>query len=217
MSTQNASLARVKIKFPSDIWISDVFSKFRDVKMRIEYFLPYNIEETIGNAVIEIFHYKIEDIVNLIKNHKSIIEFSVLENEETRVKINVKTYDPYLLYAVIKCGVLINFPVNVRDGYAYWKLISTREGIDKLLTIFEEKKITFDLLRIGNSPYNLEREEHQLSFEEEAILNKAIEHGFFEIPRKISLEDLAGLLGKSKSALSVSLRKIIKKKVLAEG
>ena len=35
-----------------------------------------------------------------------------------------------------------------------------------------------------------------------------------EIPRKISLEELANSLGKSKSALSVMLRKIIKKKVV---
>ena len=40
--------------------------------------------------------------------------------------------------------------------------------------------------------------------------------GFFEIPRDISLEDLANHLGKSKSALSVMLRKIIKKKVVIE-
>ena len=51
---------------------------------------------------------------------------------------------------------------------------------------------------------------------ESNILDKAIALGFFEIPRKISLEELANEMGKSKSALSVMLRKIIKKKVLFE-
>ena len=59
-------------------------------------------------------------------------------------------------------------------------------------------------------------EKSKLTLEESEVLDKAIELGFFEIPRDISLEDLANRLGKSKSALSVMLRKIIKKKVVFE-
>ncbi|MFX1315859.1 MAG: helix-turn-helix domain-containing protein, partial [Promethearchaeota archaeon] len=55
-----------------------------------------------------------------------------------------------------------------------------------------------------------------LTYDESNILDKAISLGFFEIPRKISLEELANKVGKSKSALSVMLRKIIKKKILFE-
>ena len=73
---------------------------------------------------------------------------------------------------------------------------------------------SFDLLRIGKAPYDLEDERYKLSLEESQILDKALSLGFFEIPRKISLEELANKLGKSKSALSVMLRKIIKKKVM---
>ncbi|MFX1323443.1 MAG: helix-turn-helix domain-containing protein, partial [Promethearchaeota archaeon] len=64
--------------------------------------------------------------------------------------------------------------------------------------------------------YKIEDDESKLSFDESNILDKAISSGFFEIPRKISLEELANELGKSKSALSVMLRKIIKKKVVLE-
>jgi len=216
MDTVKPSLARIKIKFPEDIWISEVFKQFPDIKMQISYFLPYDLEKSIGNSIIEILYHEIDSIIELIKNHPSVFEFSIMEREETRVKFNVKTKDPYLLYAVIKCGVLVNFPVNVRDGYAFWKLIATRDRIDKLLTLFEEKHLNFELLRIGKAPYNLEDENNKLTLEEDRVLDKAIETGFFEVPRKISLEDLAILLGKSKSALSVMLRKIIKKKIAVE-
>jgi len=214
MDSDKPSLARVKIKFPEPLWISRVFKDFHDVKMEISNFLPYDIEESIGNAIIEIKHYDIDSIINMIKNHPSVFEYSQLEREENKIVFNVKTKDPFLLHAVIKCGVLIDFPVRVREGHAYWRLISTRSRIDHLLTIFEEKGINFELLRIGNSPYSLDDEKNKLNLEEEEILNKAIETGFFEIPRNISLEDLANQLGKSKSALSVMLRKIIKKKIM---
>jgi predicted DNA binding protein len=216
MNSQRLSLARIKIKFPDEIWISEIFKKFHDIRMEIEYFLPYDLEKSIGNALVEIIHHNLNPIIDEIKNHNSVIEFSLLEQEDNRIKFNVKTKDPYLLYAVINCGALVDFPVNVRDGYAYWRIISSRERIDKLLTLFEKKHINFDLLRIGNSPYSLESDKAKLTLEESEVLDKAIELGFFEIPRDISLEDLANRLGKSKSALSVMLRKIIKKKVVFE-
>jgi predicted DNA binding protein len=216
MDSPKSSLARIRIKFPAQIWISEIFRKFHDVRMEIEHFLPYDFENSIGNSIIEIFHHSIDLIIEEIRKHKSVIEFSVLEKEETRVKFNVKTIDPFLLYAIIRCGVLVNFPVRVREGYAYWRLVSKRESIDKLLTLFDQKGVEYKLLRIGNSPYSIDDDKNKLTLVESTILNKAIASGFFEIPRKISLEKLANELGKSKSALSVTLRKIIKKKVMFE-
>ena len=216
MDSSKPSLARIKIKFPDQIWISEIFEKFHDIRMEIINFLPYDLEKSIGNAVIEIMHYNIDSILRIIKNHPSVFEFSVLEREENKVKFNVKTMDPFLLYGVIKCGVLVNFPVSVRDGYAYWRLVSTRKRIDELLILFENKNINFELLRIGNSPYELDEDKSKLSLEESKVLDKAINLGFFEVPRSISLEELANKLGKSKSALSVMLRKIIKKKIVFE-
>jgi predicted DNA binding protein len=216
MDSSKASLARIKIKFPKQLWISEIFKNFPDVKMEISHFLPYDLERSIGNAVIEIMHYNVDSIIEEISSHPSVFELSVLEKEENKAKFNVKTKDPYLLYAIIKCGVLVNFPVRVVDGFAYWRLISSRDRIDKLLTLFEEKNVNFNLLRIGNSPYELDDNKSKLSLKELKVLDQAINLGFFEVPRKISLEELANRLGKSKSALSVMLRKIIKKKIMFE-
>ena len=216
MDSSKTSLARIKIKFPDQLWISHIFKKFSGIRMEIESFLPYDFENSIGNSIIEIFHYSIDLLIDEVKNHDSVIDFSIMEKEENRVKFNVKTKDPFLLYAVIKCGVLVNFPVRVRDGYAFWRLISTRERIDELLTLFEQTSVNFTLLKIGNSPYNIADDKNKLTLSESDVLDKAISSGFFEIPRKISLEELANELGKSKSALSVMLRKIIKKKILVE-
>jgi hypothetical protein len=213
-SETDNTLAVIKIKFPEDIWIHELFKKFYDIHMEIQYFLPYDLEKSIGNAVIEIRHWDIELIIQEIKDHSSVRDFNILEREENRVKFNVKTKDPYLLNAAIKCGVLIDFPVKVEEGWAYWNLISSRKGIDVLLSDFEEKGLKFELLKIGISHRELGNEKNQISFEEQQILQKAIEEGFFDVPRKISLEKLANQMGKSKSTLSVALRKIIKKKVM---
>ncbi len=213
-SETDNTLALIKIKFPGDLWIHEIFKKFYDIQMEIQYFLPYDLGKSIGNAVIEIRHWDIELIVQEIKDHNSVRDFNILEREDNRVKFNVKTKDPYLLNAAIKCGVLIDFPVKVEEGWAYWNLISSRKGIDVLLSDFEEKGLKFELLKIGISHKELGGQKNQMSFEEQKMLQKAIKEGFFDVPRKISLEELANQMGKSKSTLSVALRKIIKKKVM---
>ena len=210
------SLAWIEIETPKQKWITDIFKKYRDVEIMILHFLPYDFEEFIANAIIEIYHYKIEEIIDDIKLHPSVLEFSVLEKYENRVKINIKTVDPYLIYAIIKNGILIDFPVRLSEGLAIWKLVATRKRINDLLLQFEERGINFSLLRILNSDYSIDEEETKLNPEESKVMKKAIKLGFFDIPRRISLEELANELGKSKSALSVRLRKIIKKKVLFE-
>ena len=57
MVSEKSSLARVKVKFPDQIWISEIFKKFKDIRMKIINFLPYDLEKSIGNAIIEIMHY----------------------------------------------------------------------------------------------------------------------------------------------------------------
>ncbi|MEJ2249552.1 MAG: helix-turn-helix domain-containing protein [Candidatus Lokiarchaeota archaeon] len=216
MDPKKSVTATVKIKFPEDLWIHSIFQKFYDINMKILYFLPYDLEESIGNSIVEILHFDIELIIEEIKNHPSVLEFSILEQEEHRVKFNVKTKDPYLLNAVIRCGVLVNFPVEVEEGYAFWRLISTRERIDQFLTILENKGIKIELLKITGSDIDFDDQSSNLNIQQLKILDRAIELGFFDVPRKISLEELANDLGKSKSTLSVILRKIIKKKVMVE-
>ncbi len=216
MEENKPSLAWIEIKTPKQKWVSKIFSKYRDVEIIILNFLPYDFEDFIANAIILIHHYKIEEIIEDIKTHPSVLEFTILERFENRAKINIKTEDPYLLYAIIKNGILIDFPVRLSEGVAIWKLIATRKRINDLLLQFEERGIDFSLLRILNSDYSIDDNENKLNPEESQVIRKAIKLGFFDIPRKISLEELANELGKSKSALSVRLRKIIKKKVLFE-
>ncbi|MCJ7652023.1 MAG: hypothetical protein MUP85_25770, partial [Candidatus Lokiarchaeota archaeon] len=86
MDSNKTSLARIKIKFPDQLWISHIFKKFSGIRMEIESFLPYDFENSIGNSIIEIFYYSIDLLIDEVKNHDSVIDFSIMEKEENRVK-----------------------------------------------------------------------------------------------------------------------------------
>ncbi len=208
------SLTRIKLRIPKEKWIFEIFNDYPDTELDIINFFPYDFERNIGNAIIDIKHYKIDQIIQRLKNHPSVFEFNVLNRKDNHARINVKTTNPYLLFIVIKCGGIVNFPIKVRDKILSWTLISTRKQLDDILTLYEEQNINYSIRQISNTPTQLEENVFELSFDESKILDTAIKSGFFEVPRKISLEKLASNLGLSKSWTSDTLRKIIKKKIM---
>ncbi|MFX1456259.1 MAG: helix-turn-helix domain-containing protein [Promethearchaeota archaeon] len=213
MDDNKLSLTKIKLKVPEEKWISEIFDSFPDTELDILNFFPYDFETNIGNVIMEIRHYKVKQILEMLEQQPSILELNILNMKENRVKINVKTTNPYLLFIVIKFGAIVEFPIRVRDKYTIWTLISTREQLNNVLTLYEEFGIKYSILQIVNPPLEVGDDVNGLSFEESQILNTAIKLGFFEVPRKISLVELANKLGKSKSWTSELLRKIIKKKV----
>ncbi|MFX0057557.1 MAG: helix-turn-helix domain-containing protein [Candidatus Hodarchaeota archaeon] len=212
MTDNKPSMARINLEIPKSKWFSEIFDKYPDVELEVLNFLPFDFEKSIGNAIIEINHYKIDKIIEEIKKHKSVFEFNLIEKELNRAKFNVKTKNPHLLFKLIECGVLINYPVKVKEKVAEWNLIATRERINNLFNCFEDNEIKFSLIRIGNS-FSNEEDKNKIDLEEKKILKTAINLGFFDVPRKISLEELAKNLGLSKSWTSEKLRKIINKRI----
>ncbi|MFW9865673.1 MAG: helix-turn-helix domain-containing protein [Candidatus Thorarchaeota archaeon] len=213
MDDSKLSLARIKLKIPEEKWISEIFDEYPDTELDILNFFPYDFEKNIGNAIIRIKHYKIEQIVKKLKIHSSISELLILNKKKNQVKLNLKTTNPYLLFTVIKIGGIVEFPIKVRDKYTIWTLISTRKQLNEVLNRYDAFGIEYSILQIVNPPVETEKNLNELSYEESKILDIAIKSGFFEVPRKISLEELASNLGKSKSWTSELLRRIIKKKV----
>ena len=214
MDEDNLSLTKIKLKVPEEKWIFELFDRYPDTELDILNFFPFDLEKKIGNAIIEIKHYKIDQIIEMLKDHPSIYNLKVMHRKENKVKVNIKTTNPYLLFNVIQCGGIIDFPIKVRDKYIIWTIISSRKQLDEILTLYEEHDINYSIQQIMNTPMELEDNVNVLSFEESKILDTAIKSGFFEVPRKISLEELASNLGLSKSWASELLRKIIKKKII---
>ena len=109
MDTSRPSLARIKIKFPDQIWISEIFKNYPDIKMEISHFLPYDLEKSIGNSLVEILHYDIDSIIEEIRTHPSVFELSVLEKEENKIKF---TRTPHFIIAYNKNGSFV-FTLNL--------------------------------------------------------------------------------------------------------
>jgi predicted DNA binding protein len=101
----------------------------------------------------------------------------------------------------------------VQDGKGTWEIISPRKKIDALCELFDDIGIIYSIASIGA----LKKEEGQLALtkRQELVLEKALALGYYELPRRITLTELAEKLNIAKSTLSGILRRISKKLVVA--
>lgn len=206
MSSEDASYAELEIKIPENVWLHSLSAKFPNNIFEIQTILP--TETFIGNALIRIIGNNFDNIIEEMKSHPSLVKLDLFSKGPDYCLINVKTKDPYLLVSLIKSEVLLEYPIRVQNGWTIWKVISNREKISKLAEKLKEKGVIYKLKQISRY-----KDKVSLTKRQTEVFDLALKLGYYEIPRKITLSELAKKIKISKSTLSEILRRITKKKI----
>ncbi|MHC1591922.1 MAG: helix-turn-helix domain-containing protein [Candidatus Helarchaeales archaeon] len=206
MSPEDAAYAELEIKIPDDVWLNVLSIKYPETIFEIQTILP--TENFIGNALIRIINPNAEQIIKDIKKHPSLVKLDVYSKGPDSYLINVKTKDPYLLVSLIKSEVLLEYPIRVQNGWTTWKVISDRSRISILLDKLKERSVEFRLKQISQYKDKVSLTRRQME-----VLDLALKLGYYDIPRKITLTELAKKLKMSKSSLSELLRRITRKRI----
>ncbi len=103
-------------------------------------------------------------------------------------------------------------PFVIKGGFEYWTVASwdKRELLDLKRRIARLKgKATIQLLSVKKAPVNifLPALFTQLTAKQLGAFVKAVDHGYYTIPRKVSLEQLSQKLGVARTTLRERLRK----------
>ena len=99
-------------------------------------------------------------------------------------------------------GCFLTSAIPITDTYIRWTLIGPDGG--SLHTLFKdlrEKGYEFEVESIGAI-----NQEPVLTAKQEKCFNKAVEMGYYSVPKKTDLDAIADALGISKSSLNVTLR-----------
>jgi len=164
------------------------------------------INEEICNILIEIKGKDIKLLREKLKSHSSINENSIITETASSVLLNVKSKNPILLNIFNKEEVIPIYPINIQNGWSEWHFFATRERITAVFEDFKDEGINVELKSVGKYKAQNKLTDRQLE-----ILDLARRKGYFEIPRKITLNNMAKVLNISPSTLSESLRRINKK------
>jgi DNA-binding CsgD family transcriptional regulator len=107
--------------------------------------------------------------------------------------------------------LLRRFPFPIQNGIATWLVVGSKSRTKRLFRSLRESRIAFELeaVRRGNraDPGTV------LTPRQRDVLRRAVADGYFEVPRRVSLTELAMRIGVTPSTLSVTLA-IIEKKLV---
>ena len=199
--TEDFIQIKVNISVPKTKWLAIYNKKYPELTFNI--FSKYLIDDNTGVTLFQVAGVSLNRFLAEFKSRIAQDAFQILFEGEDRVILNIKTSDPWILSALVKTELLIMYPIPVKEGKIQMDTITSRKKFDLFLTELDAQDIKYSIKSVGYfRPIPL------LTENQKEILNLAVKHGYFEIPRKISLTEFAKRLEISPSALSETLRRI---------
>jgi len=192
--------AQFRIQLPDGLWITDVSEAYPHATFRL---LSGNQLDETALELGEVRTDQPEAVAEAIRTHPSISNYELLESTERRLLGKYETSDTDLYAFVHESALTIEFPVDVQDGWYQFDLTGTRAELDQLRAVLDDSPLSYELRSLVHSHSS----EELLTDRQQEVLAAAIRHGYFEVPRACTLEELAGTLGVDKSTVSTVLRR----------
>jgi len=102
------------------------------------------------------------------------------------------------------------FPFSIQAGVATWVVIGTSAKVRRLLAMVRRRSPGLSVVSVA---HNEAPGRGPLTPRQTAVFHRAMSRGYFEVPRQITLTELAGEMGLAKSSLSETLA-VIERKLL---
>ena len=185
---------RLEVRLPEGHWSGDVTRANPSAILRIEKHMP--LSRGRGTARIS----SSEDISKSISQHPGIEDFNIIQNNS--YDVTIVAGGGGFIKPLIDVGVIPHTPFEVRDGWVDWTIECSQNDIKELINSFKQQSIPHRLVSTRSITTRL------LTPRQRQVFDIAIREGFYDIPRRISLTELANLLGVAKSTLSVQLQRV---------
>lgn len=192
--------ANLTITIPRGVWIGDISRDHPDVGIRI---LAALTGEDAGVGLVEIASPDGDEILEDIRTNDSVTEFEILQRTDDTVLLQFETTMPLLLLPIQDSGVPLTMPFTIRDGKAQWEITAPQSRLSELGTQLEEFGIPFTV----NEIHQYIEPDQLLTDRQLRLVHAAVDHGYYDTPRRCSLTGLAEDLGLAKSTMSETLHR----------
>lgn len=192
--------AKFTITIPESVWISEVSQSYPGTIFRV---LAATANTATGVARIEIIGGDAETVCDEIRGYDSVTDLTVLKTEASMSRIQVETTVPLLLLSFQDSGVPLEMPFEVNDGEMSLEVTIPQQTLSALGETLEECGIQYTLERIQQETDS----DSLLTDRQQWLLDQAIEHGYYDTPRRTTLVDLAEELTITKSTCSEILHR----------
>jgi len=119
--------------------------------------------------------------------------------------------NPPVVYVFRGLGLPLQFPMRIQNGNIRIEVVARSREFEKVLDYARKVDPKFQVVSIRRRP--LRSHLPSLSPTQQELLSRAMAEGYFAVPRKITLTDLAKKVNRSKSSVSEAIA-LIEEKLL---
>jgi predicted DNA binding protein len=192
--------ATLRVTVPEDVWVGDLTRRHPETTVRV---LAAFADDETGVAFTEVEGPGVEAVLDGMRAEDAVVRVDVLQRRADAALVQFETTVPLLLKPVQASGVPLEMPFELADGELTWEVTAPHERLSELGTKLEEFGIPFTLDRLRQRI----DDSTPLTDRQAAVLERAVERGYYDTPRGCTLTELAEDLGVAKSTLSETLHR----------
>lgn len=192
--------ATLTISIPDEVWIGRIARDHPDTEVSVLSAFPG--DET-ATALIELAGADRSAVVNDFESETAVTDLSVLDRGENAVLVQIETTEPTLLFPIVGSGIPLELPFTIREGEARWTVTSSHESLSELGDQLDAVGISYTLHELDHD----HESEEILTDDQQALVDAAIDAGYYDVPRTCTLTELAAEVGIAKSTCSETLHR----------
>jgi len=192
--------ARLVVELPDAAWIADVSRTYPAASFRVLAAMP---DDGPGYALVNVTARDVDGVLDAMRNHSALTDITVMARSDREVTVQFETTTPLLVRAAKRAGVPIRMPVEIEAGEATLSVIGAHDRLPELGARFEELGLSYRIDRMSR----VEPTDRTLTDRQTEMVLTAVEHGYYDTPRRCTLTELAAEIGLAKSTVSETLHR----------
>ena len=200
-------VAKIAARAPPNCWYGDFSRRHRDFVVNVINAQPVSGIDIVGEFEID---DSSADWGKEITTFPNVLEADRIETISDTARYRVRYRRTPMVSRLTRSGVLFRFPVMIRNGMMYWEMVARRSKMSRVMRIFGGAGADPRLVSPNGSSL---RPVPQLTPVQRALFHEALASGYFDVPRRITLTQLAGKVSRNKSSVSKTLHRVERKLV----
>lgn len=197
-------VATVRLRIPDRTWIGP-FSR-RHPSVAIEILGRAEIDSATVVADIWISGRGAAVSAREIAGYEDVERAECLAEVGNGYLYRIRFRSPPIVALYRSLEVPLPFPIRARGGYIRWEIVARPPAFDRILEFAHEIDPGARTTWTRRPP--LVDHLPRLTVSQRQLLHRAIEAGYFAVPRRVSLTELARAANRSKSSVSDALARI---------
>jgi len=197
--------ARIAIEMPRSTWLAEFSRKHPELLIKIHNMMWVDARKCLADFEIP---GGTDNWMEEISRFSDVFSAERIEVPPNLTLYRVVQRRPTYIRLVHDRAMLLNFPRTVQNGVFTCETTARSSQVRELIAALRaarDRTRLVSLQRASKAHHERSPDRPALTETQEGLFRQALELGYFEVPRRITLTRLAERVGRSKSAVSHAL------------